>query len=272
MQDFLFSIVTPSYNSERFIRNCIESVRYACQGIPYEHIIMDGASTDSTLSILKEYPELKVYSEKDKGMYDALNKAIKKAKGTLIGHLNTDEQYNKDGLQQAIKYMLQNTHLDAIMSPTVMLDENLDFSYYLKQIITPTVCDTHWFMPAQSCSLLFKKTMWERIPYDDSLRLVADHVWFRKQMEAGLKIDVCPHPIGIFVWHNNNLSNTEGKKSDENALPDINKKSFYITLVKHYYRLKKLLKGGYIKSPIEFEVYSQGAIKKVSIKKPKLRP
>lgn len=267
----LFSVVTPCYNGEKFIKNCIESVRYACNGLAYEHIVADGGSTDATLEILKNYPEVKVFSEKDKGMYDALNKGIIKAQGLFIGHLNVDEQYNKQGLQAAIGILQKNCNIDAVMSPTVMLNHNLDFIYYLKQNIAPAIADTHWYMPVQSCSLLFKKDRWERIPYDDQYRLVADHVWFRKQMQAGLNIVACTHPIGIFVWHPNNLSNTEGKTSNEDALSDINKKGIYIKYIKLRYRLRKYLAGGYKRETISYDLYKNGSIHTITIKKPKLR-
>lgn len=272
MQDPILSIVTPSYNSQRFIKDCIESVQHACQNIPFEHIIMDGDSQDDTLKILKNYPHLRVFSEKDTGMYDALNKGISLAKGKIIGHLNSDEQYNQKGLCLSIQKMIDDPSLDGFMSPTVMLDQDYKFYYFLKQIILPQYRDTLWFMPIQSCSFIYRKELWDRIRYDVQYRLVADHIWFRQQMQRGLNLSVAKEPIGIFIWHGNNLSCTEGKSSVENATADINKKSLYIYLIKHYYRFKKLIAGGYRKSPISYQFFQNGVLNTVYIKKPKLRP
>lgn len=86
------SIITPSFNQGKYIDQCIKSVLN--QGYPdFEHIIVDGGSTDNTLDILKSYKHLIWISEKDKGLSDALNKALKMVRGDIVGWLNTDDFY-----------------------------------------------------------------------------------------------------------------------------------------------------------------------------------
>jgi glycosyltransferase involved in cell wall biosynthesis len=88
----MITIITPSYNRAGMIKNAIESV--LVQGFQaFEHIIIDGGSTDGTLEILKQYPHLKVISGSDQGMYDALNKGVEVATGEIVGFLNTDDLY-----------------------------------------------------------------------------------------------------------------------------------------------------------------------------------
>ena len=88
----MITIITPSYNRSDMITDAIESV--LAQGFQsFEHIIVDGGSTDSTLEILRKYPHLTVISELDQGMYDALNKGLEIAAGEIIGFLNTDDMY-----------------------------------------------------------------------------------------------------------------------------------------------------------------------------------
>jgi glycosyltransferase involved in cell wall biosynthesis len=88
----LLSIVTPCLNRADFVADAIESV-LAQNFLNFEHIIVDGGSTDGTLAVLQKYPHLKVISEPDSGLYDALNKGIRMAKGEVIGLLNTDDLY-----------------------------------------------------------------------------------------------------------------------------------------------------------------------------------
>jgi glycosyltransferase involved in cell wall biosynthesis len=88
----LISIITPSLNRAQFIHEAIQSVLDQSYS-EVEHIIIDAASTDGTLEILSRYPHLRVISEPDKGMYDAINKGIRMAKGEIIGLLNTDDMY-----------------------------------------------------------------------------------------------------------------------------------------------------------------------------------
>lgn len=86
------SIITVSFNHAEFIRQNIESVLQ--QNYPnFEHIIVDGASTDGTIEILRSYPHLKWTSEKDRGQSDALNKGFAQATGDIIGWLNSDDWY-----------------------------------------------------------------------------------------------------------------------------------------------------------------------------------
>ena len=100
------SIVTVCYNSEKTILDTILSVKKQSFQ-DYEHIIYDGGSNDSTLKIIKENSNEKVrlFSEPDKGLYDAMNKAILKAKGSYLGFLNSDDTF-KD--QNSLNYIAEN--------------------------------------------------------------------------------------------------------------------------------------------------------------------
>ncbi len=261
------SIVTPCYNAIRYLPDCVASVRAALQGFDYEHVVADGGSTDGTVDFLKAQPDLKWESAPDEGMYDALNKAIARAEGDVIGHLNSDEQYNPAGLHAALK-ALAESGADAVMGPTVMLDGDGNFLQLFKQVVVPRVVDTHWHMPVQSCSLLFKKAVWEREPYDTSFRLAADHVWFRHQMERGLKLVTVREPIGIFMWHGENLSSTA---EPEDALADVDKSTLAYKSAKHLYRLRKLFAGGYRAAPIKYSVMQSGQSVEVHIPRPTLK-
>ena len=89
------SIVTPSLNQGHFIDDAIQSVLN--QGYPnFEHIVIDGVSTDSTLSVLGGYPHLTWISEPDEGQSDALNKGFRIATGDIVGWLNADDVYLPD--------------------------------------------------------------------------------------------------------------------------------------------------------------------------------
>lgn len=103
----LFTIVTVCYNSEKTIERTLVSVLN--QTIDdYEYIVIDGASIDRTLEIVNSYKDkfgekLKVFSEPDKGIYDAMNKGIEKASGELIGIVNSDDYYEIDALENIVK-------------------------------------------------------------------------------------------------------------------------------------------------------------------------
>jgi len=113
MTTVTFSIITACLNAQAFVAEAIESV--VAQEVPsVEHVIVDGGSTDETLEILKRYPDLKVISEPDNGMYDAINKGIKIARGEWIGLLNADDLYPQGSLKQALDAIMQNPNLQAV--------------------------------------------------------------------------------------------------------------------------------------------------------------
>jgi hypothetical protein len=130
------SIVTPCFNSIRWIELCVRSVRHALQGHIYEHIVCDGGSTDGTLEFLRQQNDIRLIPGPDKGMYDALNKGMATARGRFLGHLNADEQYDRAGLAHALQ-KLEQSKADAVFGPTIMLDEHLNFLYLFNQITPP---------------------------------------------------------------------------------------------------------------------------------------
>lgn len=103
------SIITVSYNAVKVIRKTIESV-LSQTGVDVEYIIIDGASSDGTREIIQEYTERLWYwvSEKDGGIYDAMNKGISKARGNLIGILNADDEYLPGALELVWKVFVLN--------------------------------------------------------------------------------------------------------------------------------------------------------------------
>jgi len=120
------SIITPSYNAKKFIEDCIQSV--LCQNYPnFEHIIIDGGSTDGTIEILKKYPHLKWISESDKGQSDALNKGVKMADGDIIGWLNADDYYLPGMFYKVVKELEKNPDMDVFFSDCIFVDGNNRF-------------------------------------------------------------------------------------------------------------------------------------------------
>lgn len=109
----IISIITVSYNAVSTIEQTISSV--INQGFEdYEYIIIDGASTDGTIEIIKKYQDKITYwvSEPDKGIYDAMNKGIKVANGQLISLLNSDDWYEKGALSTVANNFCLNPNVD----------------------------------------------------------------------------------------------------------------------------------------------------------------
>jgi len=112
MGKILVSIITPSFNSEGTIARTIDSVLNQVYD-NIEYIIVDGGSTDSTVSIIESYlgefnGRLKYISEPDDGIYDAMNKGIRIASGTLIGILSSNDYFEPNAVQDIVNAYDEN--------------------------------------------------------------------------------------------------------------------------------------------------------------------
>jgi glycosyltransferase involved in cell wall biosynthesis len=115
------SVVTPSFNSARTLRETLESV--AGQDYPHvEHIVVDGGSTDGTLDILKACPGLRWVSEKDEGHYHAMNKGIEMATGAAVGILNADDCYCEGILSKVAAAFEAHPGWEALFGDFIFVD------------------------------------------------------------------------------------------------------------------------------------------------------
>lgn len=123
------SVVTPSYNQAKFLEEALLSVK--AQSYPaFEHIVMDGGSTDGSVEILRSYSSrsgwqhLRWKSEPDKGQSDALNKGFRVATGDVIGWLNSDDRYRPDCFRTVVNGFGAHPGTDIVYGDYTYIDEN----------------------------------------------------------------------------------------------------------------------------------------------------
>lgn len=174
------SIITATYNSGSTVRDTIESVlRQTYQDI--EYIIVDGVSKDNTLSIVKSYKskfqgQMRLISEPDHGIYDAMNKGIRMATGDVVGMLNSDDFYTSDDVLQRVAEVFECHNPDAVYGDIHYVDDS-DLTkcirYYSSRIFRRWLM-RFGFMPAHP-SFYCRRTVYERHgAFDTSLRIAAD--------------------------------------------------------------------------------------------------
>jgi glycosyltransferase involved in cell wall biosynthesis len=118
----LVSIITATYNSAATVAETLRSVEL--QDYPLiEHIVVDGLSKDETLQILQRFPHLShIISEKDEGIYDAMNKGIRKASGDIIGILNSDDVYADPNVISAVAKAFEDPAVQACYADLQYMD------------------------------------------------------------------------------------------------------------------------------------------------------
>ena len=120
----LVSIVTVCFNSERTIRDTLNSVKKQSHDL-IEHIIIDGKSKDKTLNIISEYNHVsKIISESDEGIYDAMNKGLSLCNGDIVGFLNSDDFFYDDNVISGYVEKFENQDADVVYGDLDFIAEN----------------------------------------------------------------------------------------------------------------------------------------------------
>lgn len=163
----MISIITATFNSAKTLKDTIQSVLRQTNK-DFEYLIIDGGSTDETIDIVKSYESefsgrLKWVSEKDEGIYDAMNKGIKMASGDVVGILNSDDYFTSDDILQTVADAFKCQEIDAIYGDIHFIrDGNPQkcIRYYSSRMFRP-----FWlrfgFMPAHP-SFYCKREVYER--------------------------------------------------------------------------------------------------------------
>jgi glycosyltransferase involved in cell wall biosynthesis len=170
------SIITPSLNSVDTIEDTLLSVENQSHA-DIEHIVVDGDSTDGTVDIIKKHESrlAKWVSEKDQGIYDAMNKGISMASGDIIGILNSNDVYaDQEAIEQVVRCFYANPELDSVYG---------DLFYVAKKDINRVI--RHWktgiqkpfnsgWHPPHPAFFIKKGVLKEYGSFDLSFKLSAD--------------------------------------------------------------------------------------------------
>jgi glycosyltransferase len=165
------SIITATFNSGKFIESCIKSILKQNYK-KFEIIIIDGLSTDSTIkkikTLLDKHNNIKFFSEKDLGIYHALNKGIEKANGDIIGFVHSDDLlYNKNVLSNIID-VFKNSNIDGVYGDLQYVEKqntNKVIRYWKSKDFKPNLINKGWTPPHPT--LYLKKKVYEKHGFFD---------------------------------------------------------------------------------------------------------
>ena len=161
------TIITVVYNGAQTIATALQSV--ATQTYPnIEHIVIDGGSSDGTVEILENYRAglAKVISEPDSGIYDAMNKGLRRATGEIIGLLNADDRYEHPRVVEKIVEHLRTSDVDAVFGDAVFVDSRRSDAIvrrYSSRYFRPARIAWGW-MPAHP-TLFLKRDVYDKHGY-----------------------------------------------------------------------------------------------------------
>ncbi len=195
------SIVTPSLNQGQFIEETIRSV--LLQGYPnLEYIIIDGGSTDKTVEIIEKYEPWLTYwiSEPDRGQSQAINKGWRKATGSIIAYLNSDDTYLPDAIKTAANYFTDHADTAMFYGSCNFVDEesNVICPYNAKEFDIRKMQFGNYI--AQPSVFLRDYVVNELGYLDESLHFVMDYdMWIRIGLKC--KVGYTPNLLSNFRMH-----------------------------------------------------------------------
>ncbi len=186
----MFSIITVTYNAEKTIVPTLKSVReQTCTD--YEHLIIDGASGDNTLSVIEDFrtPALRLTSEPDKGLYDAMNKGIKTAQGCYLIFLNAGDSFYEPDILTLLKQKIESDNFPDIIYGETALCDNAGNFIGMRRLKAPE--ELTWKSFRNGMLVCHQAFIAKRViapQYDLSYRFSADFDWCIRCMKQAKTI------------------------------------------------------------------------------------
>lgn len=202
MTDNKLTIITVCYNAENTIEKTFDSL-LSQSFFDFEYLIIDGDSKDCTLSIIDRYRplfkekgiRLKVISEPDKGIYDAMNKGIKYASGEWIEFFNAGTDYTDRNVLEKVSRVLENTDAEILHGDFIRVPFGGRVNRYVDTSDT-TVLKQHMNLSHESS--FFKRVMHKNYPYNTKINIVADYNSVLKMYLDNRKFEHLPFTIVNF--------------------------------------------------------------------------
>ena len=252
------SIVTPSYNMLSYLKKCSASI--LDQNVSSEHIVVDAVSTDGTIEWLKDNDRVFSIIEKDNGMYEAINKGIKKATGKYIGYLNCDEQYLVGTLEKAMECFEKYPNIDVIFGNKLNIYPDGMLNSYKKAIRLRKyyVLASNLYIP--SCTVFFRNRIFEQENYfDTNYKSCGDAEFLVRLLQNGFKFLHINQYMSTFTISGFNLSQRNGV-DDERKLfvsKHTNMPASFLMMVNWIKCFEKIISGSYFQRfPLEYAIYT----------------
>jgi len=236
------SIISCTYNSEKYLQKCINSVINQNLDVSiFEHIFVDAYSTDNTKKIIEEYkqkyPNVKLIEREPKWVYNAMNEWIKEAKWEYILCLNSDDWLEKDVLAGYLLFIKQNNNKDLYYADLIFHEKESSWQTNNNNVINKILFKMAWmncliFHP----SVLIKKSTFMNLwMFDESKKIASDYWLWLNIMKNRKKCVYYPKVVTNFLVHNWWISSNRWNQSINQAECEYFQKK-YLPVFKRFIR------------------------------------
>jgi glycosyltransferase involved in cell wall biosynthesis len=259
------SVITPSYRNSEALKLCVASVADQ-EGVEVEHIVQDAGSDDGTLNWLISDSRVKAYVEKDEGMYDAINRGLRKATGEIMAYLNCDEQYLPGALKTVAEFFETHPDVDLVFADAVIVNGDGDYICHRK-VLKPSKYHT-WLchLSTLTCGTFFRRKVIDdlKVFFDSRWKTLGDAYWILKLLEKNVPMAVVRYFTSTFTDDGENLSLRPGAMREKKALaesaPRWARKLAPFFVLQH--RLRRLVNGIYFQQPFTYSLYTRASPEK----------
>jgi glycosyltransferase involved in cell wall biosynthesis len=252
------SIVTPSYNQLAYLKLCVASVTDQ-ESVEVDHIVQDAGSGDELKEWVRAQSTVRLFVEKDEGMYDAINRGWQRATGEICGHLNCDEQYLPGTLAKVAHFFAAHPEVEVLFGDVVLIDEHGTPLAYRRSILPSKMHLRLAHLNAPTCATFFRRELLDRGFYFDSQwKVIGDAVRMETLLNAKVKMALLPEPLAVFALTGENLSDTPMAKAEKQRLQGVDSawKSFLKIFAIGTHRLRKFLAGAYRSRIVSVSIYT----------------
>jgi glycosyltransferase involved in cell wall biosynthesis len=257
------SIITPSYNMLSYLKCCAASIADQNE-VQFEHIVVDGKSSDGTVEWLSTQPNMQYISEPDNGMYDAINKGMKLASGDILAYLNCDEQYLPGTFSFVKEYFDTHPNVNVLFGDFFVVNPDGSLVSYRKayQPRWYYIQATHLYV--FTCTMFFRRKLIEEgMSFDLTYRSMADSLFVINLLKKCYTVRHVKRYMSVFTMtgHNQLISEDSSKEIER-----INSehRHWFFRLMKHPLNImritEKLLHGCYFENfPLLYSIYIRSA-------------
>ena len=258
-----FSVVTPSLRQLPWLKRCARSVADQ-EGVEVEHVVQDGGTGEIAdlrfqISDLKKPDLLKLFVEKDNGLYDALNRGFAHTSGDVISILNCDEQYLPGALAKVRAVFEKNPQADLVVGDWLLVDpagKLLAFRRATKLRASMILTDHLYDF---TCALFFRRRVLERgVRFDEAYQAAGDADFVARLLATGMRIAYLRAYLATFALSESNLSLRADHAAEAARLRAITPAWARLAgpFLRQWRHLEKWRAGGYASPPIAYDIFA----------------
>ncbi|MBV9325370.1 MAG: glycosyltransferase [Chloroflexi bacterium] len=257
------SIITPSLNMLDYLRRCHASIADQ-KGVSFEHIVMDGGSRDGSAEWLRSSPSVVGVVQPDQGMYDAINKGLRLARGELVSYLNCDEQYLPGTLSFVKEFFDTHPHIDVVAGDTLLIRPDGSLIAYRKAYPFPLPLLLSAHLQFHSSSFFFRRRIVDSGElFDPTLRDVGDQEFVARLLRKKYRFAFCRRYLSAFTMTGANRGQNPQARQ-EGMKMRATRPRWVLTLSRPLRLVRwaiKLLYGAYFeRMPIVYAVYDASEV------------